>query len=355
MADSLISLPESFKSICKPYPVPTYSNQGHDDSSILGLYPSDLKQKIHLLNNNLALSWSGSSDAAKSLLQELVIQNESHGDVFQVIDKFAEDLRNKDIDLQLNLLSLDGASLTLGNWSMKSDSFHPLENVNYGGSGGCEIVDLLERMSSDFKKIYPISVGTNSDNAFYHVLSTFFTTFSSNYISGWGLKSSWGGPLEFLYANGAALEKLDDYLIVFWEATHESNTSVRFGFWKRIIKVKYIGDLMVLRIVEFGGSGAGSEKYHVVEPLISLSERPNSISTKDIPWISRRVFHFIRINNHPSLTATGFLSNWEEFTKYCSIQGSGNNVGFTFNSDFPKKILKEIGYKNLNSFELLNK
>jgi len=354
IADTLVSLPSKFKSIKQQFTVPTYSGQDNIISDS-GHLPSGLKQKINLINEKLAVSWSGREIYARSLLERLIHENSQQEDVFQVINEFMNELGPKGDDLQINVLSLDGINLHQAHWNMESVPVHPFGEVTYGGSGQGDMIGYLASLGCDLDKTYPMSAKTRSETVFYHVLGTFFSAFSTSYISGWGLKNSWGGPLELLYSNGAALEKLDDYLIVFWFAVHESDKSAKFGFLKRIIKVKYVADLLIMKVVEFSDKGPGSEKYFVSEPLINMSKRPDVITTDDISWESKKVYHFIRVHNHPSLIVSGSISNWDEFSKDCSIHGYGKNVGFSYSTDFPKKRLLEMGYENLNSYEFLKK
>lgn len=317
--------------------------------------PTSLVQKIHILSDTLALSWCGSFIKAKCILKEIAHNTDDIGTVNSVIEKFHKEL-DGDIDLSLILLSLDGSEMSVRSWNIEFTEIPPFGEINYAGSGQGDIVGFIGGFGSDLPAQPPIAHLTKPEVSHATILSLFLSAFGVHFLSGWGLRNAWGGALELMFTNGLRFQKLDDVLLVFWNTYYESETSVRFGFGKAILKVKYIADLMIVRVVEFDRPDSPSRgRVFVIPPLVQLSERPKQLRTEDVPWQSNSVFHFVRTNDDPKLGMMSLLDNWDEFCSHCSIVESGKSVRLKYDSVFVKRVLDHMGYKDLNSFEDLRK
>ena len=269
----------------QPFNIPTCEDVNRLVPKILWRLVTGLQSKIILLNSQLALSWSGSEIAARTVLKELrhsIIEDEF---TIQNIHDFLDsinDLGKQELYLTgMALQKLDNGTATARfawdhekKWNStiyRSDVFG---EVYAGGSGGDDLITTLKNIGTKPKA----SRDTNSaEQAILMTLSVLGHLQGQQMRKSQGLTSMYGGGYELITLLDGKLKKIDDITYHFWEVTSwtKDDFTIRFH---NTLKYLYFDDYLSIRKVQLFKQGKKSE---LKDEIFILPSYLHELSDKD--------------------------------------------------------------------------
>lgn len=349
IGDTLISSPVS--QIIKPIKLPIKIHKNNLVADIDHM-PTTLIQKLHIIEDDLAFAWSGSLIHAKHLLKRIIEDNISKDEISNFIDHFYKEEKN--LNLSVFILRIYGEQIQLSTTDAEYMEIYPFGEVSYAGSGKGDVLGFMAGFGSSLdSQTIPKNISLDMIPR-GNVFSMFSAMYCTHFLTGLGITNFWGGVLELISTNSGRFEKFDDYMFVFWDIFYESEKSVRFSFGGYLIKIKYICDFLIVKIVDFRGTKRPIRpEAYIIPPLVQISGRPDINVFYDIPWKSMEVIHFSRMFNHPGLGVLTLIDSWEEFSRFCEIEDSIYGFHFRHKAEMANRILNHMGFGHLNSYRQL--
>ena len=208
--------------------------------------PTGLCQKLCILDDRLAIGWSGGHMAARTVMNELkahLASGRATPEELEALLGGMEEIRRGQVDL-VGLLVHDDRVLSFGSRRAR------LFNSSYGtvraaGTGASALESLANSM-----KLTRMSESTNPLIA--PILA--FVGMSGGMIAeelrtAKSLQNYYGGGFELVTYNRGRLEKLDDITYVFWTANEETD-GWNISPPRAVIKLSYKSDILIIRSVK---------------------------------------------------------------------------------------------------------
>lgn len=237
-----------------------------------GYVPCGLNQKITVVNEHLAVAWSGTRLYAQVIINELI--HEARKKEFWTLEDLSSFFSNYDEEhgdkVSIVGFSNDGKcifSFGYGSKCMKykSDQYGL---VRLAGSGAPDLKNYLEHLDIP----YPSGVVNPLERAVSKTLA--ITTYMKGIetISGKNLLQYYGGGFEILSYVRKKFKKIDDVTYLIWDGRQVGNTSWELNLPRIAIKYSYHGDVLVIRKSEFHPLSKSSLRcennaLHVVSPI----------------------------------------------------------------------------------------
>lgn len=250
IGDLMISRPSKGESY-KPFKIPTYDDVNRDVPDYLGYVVSGLKQKVILLNRNLAIAWVGDVIAAITVVKEI---NKTFSNADITISELINYLGNIDYlgNLQLYITGLvlqkhdEKIACCRFAWDShlgwESNKFltQELGKVYAGGTGSYDFENIVTGMH-----VHPSTQATSAKKAITTSLSIISQLTGHQMRTGAGLPVLYGGGYELVTLLDGELRKIDDVIYHFWIVKRLANGEMNITFQKTL-KIAYYQDFLVI-------------------------------------------------------------------------------------------------------------
>ena len=216
-----------------------------------GLKPTNLYQKLCVINDSLAIGWAGNRVAATTVVRQLL--NEV-GDREVTNEELAHFFDNLDdiIKRKLQVVGLIRKGKTIESFSSYGAKVFssPIGKVRAAGSG----VEDLEMYANELA--HP-SYSDDYNPMLKTIGSVFFLVsymMSRDFVTLDGLmKKLYGGGFEIVSYEGGGLKKIGDFTFLLWNARQEGNGWL-LSMPTAAINYSYRSDLLLIRSMRFEGS-----------------------------------------------------------------------------------------------------
>ena len=254
IGDIMISSPSHGKSY-KPYNIPTHADVNNNlPDYVEGYMVSSLKQKVILINKNLAIAWAGNEIAARTVIKDI---NEMLADKEPAIDKILNFFEKIDYlgNMQLYLTGIvlqryDDKIACLRfawdsdlGWNSGKYTTQELSEIYVGGSGCDDFKNIVRDM-----RILQSRQMTPTEKAIITSLSIISQLTGHQMRTGAGLPMFYGGGFELVTLLDGELQKIDDIIYHFWIVKRLPDGKIRITF-QATLKVAYYQDFLVIHKV----------------------------------------------------------------------------------------------------------
>lgn len=211
-----------------------------------------LKQKVVVINKNLALAWSGDLDYAIKVITNINNKAAKDGLTIANIKQF---LNSQHYDgkgtLYLTGLLFDenqSAVARFGWQSRKgfftnSDKNEVLGEIYVGGSGQVDFLALAKNLPKDARSI---ATGNGIETPICFSLSILGQLTGQQMRLGTGLTSYYGGGYEIVTLENGELKKISDIAYHMLEAKRDKDGQLKITF-HGVLKYEYWNDLLLIR------------------------------------------------------------------------------------------------------------
>ena len=243
-----------------------------------GFSISDLRQKITVVGDNLAVAWAGNRLAAQSIIKEIIEINSTSSFTFNELAKYLENLPPVEINRQVSFVGWVKEGGRVRGFGFRSSEYESdkFGKVGLCGTGAEDVKEYLE----DFPEI----TQGEKDNPLWKAYSTGLL------LSGFLLRVEmathssllqyYGGGYELLSLQGGKFQKLDDITFIFWEA-HVNGKRVTFTLQPRMFKYSYQGDALVISTATLDDLNGGRVGVAVRRTINVVSPIYREISTEE--------------------------------------------------------------------------
>ena len=211
--------------------------------------PIRLRQKTAILNENLAITWSGIESSAQKIINSLYqkAKNQEYWNL-EDLSTFFKDFDNTlGKDVGIIGLSNDGSGI----FSFGYGETNKLPSVKYGlirssGSGAKDLILCLNDFDKPIisKKINPLETAIGTTLA----VTTYLMGNES--VNGQNLIQLYGGGYEIVSFVNKKFKKIDDITYLIWFGKQNSDSSWGLSLPKTIIKYFYQNDILIIRKIE---------------------------------------------------------------------------------------------------------
>ena len=234
-----------------------------------GYVPVKLIQKVNIVNDNLAMAWSGSYIQAKTFFKSLSHKFEdidvTRASIEEFIMKELPDYKHYK-DFHFIIMGIEKKlPFSFSIWAdEKKDSF--LNKLVGSGSG---IEDFFSEIDNS-KKPYNEDTVESLDLPKQAVAFTLGLTSRLTQMElyfGSTISNYFGGGFEVAIINKGKITKLDDITYVFWNAKEETNGEISMGLPIKILKYKYFEKFLVIRSCNLIGNEITNQNIHIINPI----------------------------------------------------------------------------------------
>lgn len=269
LGDLLISGNENLQSFLN---VPTIGEITKIFPKGSGFVPTGLRQKIAILNENLALAWAGARISAQIIISNLLKEaqkkaNWKLGDLSYFFTDYDKEHAN---NVGIVGYSNDGKGIFSFGYGANQIKYH---SEKYGlvrlcGSGATSLKSYLDNFN-----IPPASRTTNPlETAVGNTLA--ITTYMTGLekTTGSNLIEYYGGGFEILSFVRRTFRKIDDITYLIWVGRQMSDLSWRLSLPETCIKYYYQDDILLIKKAEFKAQPTGTltsvnKAVYIVAPI----------------------------------------------------------------------------------------
>jgi hypothetical protein len=216
-----------------------------------GYVPCGLKQKIAIVNDNIALAWAGTRLSAQIIISDLI--KKARKKKYWTLDDLSYFFSNYNKEHGEKVCIVGFSNDGKGIFSFG----YGINCINYE-SGHYGLVRLAGTGAADFKNYldsFDIPPQLNTANPLEKavgktlVISTYMKGLES--VSGNNLLQYYGGGFEILSYVRKKFKKIDDITYLVWNGRQVTNSSWELGLPRIAIKYSYSDDILLLRKEEF--------------------------------------------------------------------------------------------------------
>lgn len=237
-----------------------------------GFVPTGLRQKIAIVNENLALAWAGNRISAQTIISNLLIEarKKANWKLDDLSCFFADYDKEHGDKVGIVGYSNDGKGIFSFGYGVNQIKY---QSEKYGlvrlcGTGAKNLQSYLDHFD-----IPPASRATNPletavGNAL--VITTYMTGLERT--TGSNLIEYYGGGFEILSLVQRKFKKIDDIAYLIWVGRQMSDLSWRLSLPEICIKYYYHDDILLIRKVEFksepnGALTSDNEAVYLISPI----------------------------------------------------------------------------------------
>jgi hypothetical protein len=297
-----------------------------------------LAQKICVITDNLAVGWSGNYRSARRIIATMRAYPWPARITTDDVQNCLATTRYED----QAAVSLAGMFLNdnfFGEFGLNSSKSNlPLFNecrILGGGKNAfielCRNFSKLQLHSSDENQDYPTWI-----KATVAVLLSSSALVGQEMNNFGGLPSDFGGLFEILMFRDGKFAKLDDILYCFWVVLEHSKYSMTIAPHTVFVKVKYHGDILVVRRSDFVNQLQMHNMQFEVGPMAKPAMHSNNIRTVDLNAIHNCHYVIVRNDDAFEILAIANLFARDSLVRFCQL-GDGR-VSFAVKDDLLKDI-----------------
>lgn len=270
--DLLISGPE----VTEPtLALPTIDNIGRIFPAGSGYVPTGIRQKLTIVDDDLVIGWAGPAFAARTLLNEIRSANAKskigHEELRGLLESTDDLVWRQGLSLT-GFLWEDGTNFRF-NVGGETASRKGTDEIVVLGSGGRTLGVLAANADQEAKAI----TETDEVATLGKAISIAGNLFTDEIFRSTSLLHYFGGGYEIVTRFDRSFQKLNDITYIFFNAWTDGD-KVSFDFPKVAIKLKYIGDVLLMRSDKWIRRGKTREMetkttIFVVDPVYRTSIR----------------------------------------------------------------------------------
>jgi hypothetical protein len=270
--------------------IPTVGDTSNFESK--GCKISGLRQKVHIINDHLALAWAGSAIGCKMVIRELTEETRKHHFTYDDLRIFfrdiGPDLRPFEVALVGCIYEDEKGFRGFGVNNpihFQSDVFG---DVLIAGSGCFDFQRLVEQFN-----ILPSSVGRQPNPLEVAVMLSFTamgTLLQEELLASISLNSLYGAGYEIASFVKKKFQKVGNFSSLFWRLRIDGKKLGLSKIPEKVLKVDYLDELLLIRSITFGDLNNDNtmsilrNELFIVHPLFGDENKhdPHSISPLDL-------------------------------------------------------------------------
>lgn len=237
-----------------------------------GFVPTGLRQKIAVLNDNLALAWAGTRISAQIIIRDLLkeAQKKTNWKFDDLSYFFADYDKEHGNNVSIVGYSNDGKGIFSFGYGANQIKYH---SEKYGlvrlcGSGAASLKSYLDNFNipSATRTTNPLETAVGNTLA----ITTYMTGLEK--ATGSNLIEYYGGGFEILSFVRRKFKKIDDITYLIWVGRQMSDLSWRLSLPETCIKFYYQDDILLIKKVEFKAQPDGTltsvdKAVYIVAPI----------------------------------------------------------------------------------------
>jgi hypothetical protein len=247
MGDVLLSGPEVLD---KQVHIPTIGNVDSVFPKGSGFTIVGLCQKLCILNDKLAVGWSGTRIAAWSVIKKLMEASSLHDFALDDVIYFWEHEVDKWYKENVSIIGLIKNGDVINSFGFNIHNLHSerFGHVILSGSGSHAMADCLSRLGPSPE--YPSSTNI-LERAVATALTISTDMLGQELISPQGLLNYFGGGIELVSLVKGRFTKIGDITYLFWYVSEDGKRGITFSLPETALKFAYYQDCMLVRKAEF--------------------------------------------------------------------------------------------------------
>jgi len=257
IGDALLSGEESGQNLA----IPTIGNVSNVFPEGSGYTITGLRQKINIINENLAIGWAGSYIAAKTIISELKKQSNSQKLTRQSIHDFFREIYRNPSEWGANQgvaflgYIADSEGIEHFEYSFNDCLIYQTNSSRYGdvkicGSGNSYMENLLKKISRP--SLGSGKIQTDFDDVVIECLTICGWLFNYEMSVSENLWSYYGGAYEIATLVEGRFQKLNDITYLAW-IIENIDIAPKLKLVNQGFKLAYIDDLLCIHTINFDG------------------------------------------------------------------------------------------------------
>lgn len=251
-----------------------------------------LHPKLTMINPHLALAWTGSHIAAKSLIEQVRANfgksTEGLQNFFEYLNNYRETGIGQDL-LIIGLLVQEGSAVGF-RWDARSPQKVHLGDEFYEGSGAKHIEEAIKERASKAQ-----GEGNEAiDSAVQTALSIVGSLLSDDLVSGESLQNLFGGGYQIIVYFQGRLVFVPDYLLFFLLVT-VAGDQLKFQPATYFLKHTYLNDELIIKRTTFGLNNSNGILNDCYINAFIVTDKPAAeicLSRQDILTIKLRSMYY---------------------------------------------------------------
>jgi hypothetical protein len=257
IGDALLSGEESGQNLA----IPTIGNVSNVFPEGSGYTIKGLRQKINIIDDNLAIGWAGSYIAAKTIISELKRQSNSQKLTRESIHYFFRKIyrnpskwgANQGVAFLGYIADFEG--IEHFEYSFNDCLIYQTNSSRYGdvkicGSGNSYMEDLLKKISRP--SLGSGKIQTDFDNVVIECLTICGWLFNYEMSVSENLWNYYGGAYEIATLVEGRFQKINDITYLAW-IIEDIDTAPKLNLVNQGFKLAYIDDLLCIHTINFDG------------------------------------------------------------------------------------------------------
>jgi len=247
MGDVLLSGPEIPG---KQIHIPTIGNINSVFPEGSGFTIVGLCQKLCILNDRLAVGWSGTRVAAQAVIKHLKKASAERNFALDDVMNFWEHEVDKWCKENVSIIGLikNGDLINAFGFNYQKLQSERFGHVILSGSGSHAMADALARLGPSPE--YPSTINI-LEKAVATALSISTDILGQELISPQGLLNYFGGGIELISLVKGRFTKVGDITYLFWYVNEDNEHNITFSLPETALKFTYYEDIMLVRKAEF--------------------------------------------------------------------------------------------------------
>lgn len=241
-----------------------------------GFVPTSLRQKLCLIDENLAIVWSGSAIHAKATIREIAKRHKNKRFVFKDLLDYFKQVEKDTIQDQASFLGFIRDAHGFGRFFYGSDvhAIQTEEQLPIGliGSGGTDFAEVIKQRLFEQKTL---SGGrpNSKELAIASALHLAGHLLSMEVLTGNSISNYYGGGYEIAHWAGDQFKKFDDFTFIYWIGEINEN-EIKLNP-VLINKYSYLHDSLFVRATRLEPRSPAkslfscSKEAYVISPLLA--------------------------------------------------------------------------------------
>ena len=297
MGDVLISGPEIPG---KQIHIPTIGSIDSVFPEGSGFTVIGLRQKLCILNDILAVGWSGTLVAAQTIIKQLMRASAERNFTLDDVMRFWEHEADKTCKENVSIIGLIKNGDLINSFGFNYLNLHSerFGNVILSGSGSHAMADSLARLGPSPE--YPPNINV-LEKAVATALTIATDMLGQELISPQGLLNYFGGGIELISLVKGRFTKIGDITYLFWYVNEDNEHNITFSLPETALKFAYYEDILLVRKAEFKAGGkilqlkCDDNRVYIIE---SILQHFDGSKVKNLPipsFNSRWTCHYVVI------------------------------------------------------------